>query len=205
MSEIAARQVCKDLSKISNSEWIAIKFKNDLKENDIQHVRFCEAVTMAFDKDILLFPHSISCDGAKRTFGWIRDFDSELSHRLSAKIGINVDDAAELVKSVPVLPEFFSGIMLSKKIIGDIYISYLTPGSAMKFVRALQKSSKNDLCTQISSIMSVCGNIAVRTFLEQRICVSFGCPDSREYGGIRDDQLVIGIPYNIACRIIASN
>ena len=61
--------------------------------------------------------------------------------------------------------------------------------------------TSQNLRVDISGIMSVSGNVAVRSYLGQCISLSFGCPDSREYGGIEKGQLVIGLPYNIAFKL----
>ena len=204
MSNITTNKICKRLSQINDSEWITVKFKKDIPANYSKPVRFCEAVSMAYDKDVLLSPLNVCCDGAKRCFGWMKDYDSELARRLSLKVGISEDKTKELIKSVPVLPDIYAGIFLSKNISGDVYISYLSPCSAMKFIRTWQKTTCCSLYTGISSVMSVCGNVAVRAFVEQQICISFGCPDSREYGGLMDERLVIGIPHDIACSLIAT-
>jgi uncharacterized protein (DUF169 family) len=37
-----------------------------------------------------------------------------------------------------------------------------------------------------------------------QICVSFGCNDSRQYGGIESDELVVGISRKMAGPIMAS-
>ncbi len=108
------------------------------------------------------------------------------------------DAAFELIRSVPVLNEKVSGISLGKDIKGDVYISYVSPESAMKLIRCWQKMTSRNLNAEISGIMSVCGNVAVKSFIKQKISISFGCPDSREYGGIEKGELVIGIPHNIA-------
>ena len=106
-----------------------------------------------------------------------------------------------MIKSVPVQNEMYSGLSLSGHANGDVYISYASPESAMKLVRYWQKATGCNLETEISSIMSVCGNIAVKSYIDQKISISFGCPDSREYGGIKEGQLVMGIPHTIACHL----
>ena len=93
----------------------------------------------------------------------------------------------------------------SKDIDGDVYISYATPESTMKMVRSWQTITGRNLDTEISGIMSVCGNVAVKSYIDQKISISFGCPDSRKYGGIAKEQLVIGLPHKIALRICVSN
>ena len=43
-------------------------------------------------------------------------------------------------------------------------------------------------------MVSICGGIAVRTYLENEISFSFGCDDSRKYADIRRENLAVGIP-----------
>jgi len=203
--KLLLNQICKRLSQITNSDWVAIKFEKEILANDIEPVRFCEAVYKAQKKTISLSLPKICCDGAKRCFGWLKDNDVKLAQRLSEKTGIGQDIACELMRSVPFLDEKFSGISLGKDIDGDVYITYASPESAMKLVRSWQKVTGRNLDTEISGIMSVCGNVAVKSYIDQKISISFGCPDSRKYGGIARDQLVIGLPHKVALRICIIN
>jgi len=165
---------------------------------DTEPIRFCEAVYKAQKKSISLSFNNVCCDGARRCFGWLKNNDMKLAKRLSQKTAIDQDVAYELIGSVSVLNENIVGISLGANIQGDVYISYASPESAMTLVREWQKMTSQNLCVEISGIMSVCGNVAVRSCLGQSISISFGCPDSRELGGIEKEQLVIGLPYNIA-------
>ncbi|HDP98462.1 MAG TPA: hypothetical protein ENN22_04670 [bacterium] len=201
MSGIEIDRVCNQLSHISHSDWVAIKFEKQIPVKNSMTVRFCEAVYNAQKQDISLSPLDICCDGAKRCFGWLKNYDIKLAHRLAEKIGITQKSALELIKSVPVQKEMYSGLSLSRHANGDVYISYANPESAMKLIRYWQKATGCNLETEISSIMSVCGNIAVKSYIDQKISISFGCPDSREYGGIKEGQLVMGIPHSIACQL----
>jgi uncharacterized protein (DUF169 family) len=203
--KLELNKICEKLSQISGSDWVAIKFEKQISANDIEPARFCEAVYRAQNKHISLSPLNVCCDGARRCFGWLVNNDDKLAQRLAEKIGINQNVAFELIRSVPVLNEKFSGISLGKDIGGDVYISYASPESAMKLVRYWQKMTGCNLDTEISGIMSVCGNVAVKSYIEQKISISFGCLDSREYGGIEKEQLVIGLPYNIALRMCVIN
>jgi uncharacterized protein (DUF169 family) len=196
--ELELNLLCRRLAKISGSDWVAIKFRKQIPGNDIEPLRFCEAVSKAKNKQISLSVFHVCCDGAKRCFGWLKNNDEKLAQGLSRKTGMEQDAAYELIRSVPVLNDKISGISLGKDIEGDVYISYACPKSAMKVIRCWQKMTGRNLNTEISGIMSVCGNVAVKSFLKQKISISFGCPDSRKYGGIENGELVIGIPHNIA-------
>ena len=199
--ELKLSSICESLSRISNSDWVAVKFEKRISTNDIKHVRFCEAVYQSQKKAISLSFADICCDGAKRCFGWLKNNDVKLAQKLSEKTGFDHNVARELVRRTPVLREKFSGISLGKDIDGDVYISYANPASTMKLVRTWQKMTGQNLDSETSGIMSVCGNIAVKSYINQKISISFGCPDSREYGSIEKGQLVIGIPHNLALRI----
>jgi len=203
--ELESKQICKILSQISSSDWVAVKFQEHMSVADIEPVRFCEAVYEAQKKNVSLSFDNVCCDGARRCFGWLKNNDMNLAKRLSQKTGIDRDVACELIKSVPVLNQNIVGISLGKNIQGDVYISYASPESAMKLVRDWQKMTSQNLCVEISGIMSVCGNVAVRSCLGQKISISFGCPDSREFGGIDKGQLVIGLPYNIASSLCSTS
>jgi len=203
--ELELNQICKRLSQISSCDWVAVKFHKQISATYIEPVRFCEAVYKAQDKRISLSFNNVCCDGARRCFGWLKDSDLKLAKKLSEKAGMGQDEAYKLIRSVPVLNERIIGISLDKNIAGDVYISYASPSSAMKLIRYWQKMSSQNLNTEISGIMSVCGNVAVKSFLEQKISISFGCPDSREYGGIEKEQLVIGIPHNTAFSICSTS
>ena len=199
--ELESISICESLSRISGSDWVAIKFEKLISANDIEPVRFCEAVYKAQNVHKSLSSQNVCCEGAKRCFGWLKNKDLKLAQMLSERTDIDQYVARELVRRVPVLNEKFSGISISKQADGDVYISYARPESAMKLVRSWQKITGQNLDTEISGIMSVCGNIAVKSYIAQKISISFGCPDSREYGSIEKGQLVIGIPHKIALLI----
>ena len=127
--------------------------------------------------------------------------DLNPAQKLFEKSGIGQNIACELIGKVPVINENFSGFSLGKDIVGYVYISYADPESAMKPVRCWQKITGCNLDTEISGIKFVCGNVAVESYIDQKICISFGCPDSGEYANIEKGRLVIGLPHNIAFHI----
>jgi len=147
---------------------VAIKFEKQIPVNDIEPIRFCEAVYRAQKKRISLSLPNVCCDGAKRCFGWLKNNDVKLAQRLSEKTGIDQNVARELVRRVPVLHEKLSGISLGKDIDGDVYISYASPESAMKLVRYWQKMTGYNLDAEISCFMSVCGNAAVKSYIGKK-------------------------------------
>ena len=65
----------------------------------------------------------------------------------------------------------------------------------MHINQIVKRSARAPIELKVSSIVPVCGGCAVTSYLSQRITASFGCDDSRELGGINDNQLVMGVPY----------
>jgi len=63
----------------------------------------------------------------------------------------------------------------------------------MEFLKIYQRTG-NSLDVKLSSITAMCGDVAVQTFISKKVCISFGCDDSREYGKVSDEELIVGIP-----------
>ena len=101
--ELELNQICKMLSHISSSDWVAVKFQEHMSVADIEPVRFCEAVYEAQKKNVSLSFDNVCCDGARRCFGWLKNNDMKLAKRLSQKTAIDQDVAYKLIRSVPVL------------------------------------------------------------------------------------------------------
>lgn len=55
----------------------------------------------------------------------------------------------------------------------------------------------------LSNMMPICGGVAVKSHLEQKITVSFGCVDSRNFAGLKSYSVAVGIPRNL-CNIFVS-
>jgi len=67
----------------------------------------------------------------------------------------------------------------------------------MKLLRRWQAVLGKTLLAEVSSAMAVCGSVVVRAYLTGQVCLSFGCPDSRTYGAIGRDRLVVGLPLSL--------
>ena len=76
----------------------------------------------------------------------------------------------------------------------DLIMSSIMPRDAMDLINLYHIKTGKNLDVSLSSMMSICGGIAVRAFLENRITLSFGCMDSRKYAQIGKDRLVVGVP-----------
>jgi uncharacterized protein (DUF169 family) len=181
--------------------WIGIKFhQDDIPYRNLveQPMRFCEAVKASSTGPITLAKKLVSCVGALRSFGWAMGKDGQLAKNMARENGMDQDTAKLLVEKTPHLDGKFAAITVGVYRSPDILVSYIQPEAAMRFVRQWQKKRGAVLDVNISSVMSVCGNVAAKVYLSDTICLSFGCPEPRKHGGIGNDRLVIGIPADVA-------
>jgi uncharacterized protein (DUF169 family) len=65
----------------------------------------------------------------------------------------------------------------------------------------METATGQNLRTEVSSIMAVCGNAVVKALMSQSMSISFGCPDSRRYSGIQPEEIVIAVPTGLLHRI----
>ena len=193
------------LEQVTGTRWIAIKFFEHLPADwqgvHREPMRFCEAVCQAGRGCIDLSPEMICCEGAKRAFGWAKDRDDSLTLHLSEKTGINRDKARQLVGQVPVLGSSYAGIRVGGGTDPDVLVTYVRPEAAMRLVRLWEIGAGHSLPVDISSIMAVCGNAVVKAHVTGAISISFGCPDSRQYGGVRPEEMVIAVPAGLVNRL----
>jgi len=180
--------------------WTTVKFYKEMPDSFdyriMEGVRFCEAIVKARLLPVILKGSGISCAGAKYTFGWNHRVGKEIIKACCKKRDISFDIAKSILLATPQLkiPPLAIGLNTDDK--PDLLISYPQPEQLMNLLKVFQQYKGENLTVSLSSIMGVCGNVAVKTYLEGRISISFGCDDSREYGHISRDRLAVGIPYS---------
>ena len=164
-------------------------------------VRFCQAVKMVKETsmDLRLTRDTLSCAAAKYVLGFEKENLNEcLENLVAAKRFKNTGEAKKVLMDVPRITGSISSVTVSvHDVLSDVYILYLKPVHCMQVVQAYQKMYTHPLYLTVPSVVPVCGGCAVAPYLSQRIALSFGCDDSREHGGINDDQLVMGVPYSL--------
>lgn len=180
------------------SHWIKVKFykeKPNLKEaKRLEGVRFCEATYRAMLTPILLDKGSISCPNAKYVFGWNPNLRDELLKGCQQKRQTLMKNVESMFSRMPCLKEPFNYIGLNTEGEPDLVISYMPPGEVMHLIKIYHNHKGENLDVSLFSMMSICGGVAVRTYLTKEISLSFGCDDSRKYADIRRDMLAVGIP-----------
>jgi len=178
--------------------WIKVKFykkRPDLKEvKRIEGVRFCEAIKKAIMYPILLDRASISCQGAQYVLGWNPEYKNELLDDCHDKNQVEVKALRSLFSNTPCLKKPFEYIGLNTEGEPDLIISFSTPEKIKELVKIYNYRNGGSLNISLSSMMPICGGIAVKSYLEGNISLSFGCDDSRKFSGMGRDALTIGIP-----------
>ena len=159
--------------------------------------RLCEAIARSFFETMVLPVEHIRCLGARRSLGLTHD-DEELVLRISTEARMALDVARKAIEEVPRLVRPAVALTLGKQDRPDVMIGYLQPGMVMNLIRRWQATYGAGPSVRLSSFMALCGNVAVAAHASRLPCLSFGCPDSRRYGGIEEGMLVVGIPACLA-------
>ncbi len=177
--------------------WTGVRFHYDeTPEVDakMEPTRFCEAIAASRTGPIVLTPKTVNCPGARRSFGWASESDAELTATMAEKTDMAPDVAKGLIFDTPRLRTAPTAITVGECAEPDVALSFIQAEAAMRMLRHWENRKGKALTAELSSVMAVCGNVAVKAYLTDRVCLSFGCPDSREYGAIGRDQLVVGLP-----------
>jgi uncharacterized protein (DUF169 family) len=189
--------------RLFGSRWTGVTFYFEdlptVTEHSLRDIRFCEAIKKSLFHPVLLRPEDLNCHGARYVFGWDETTRAEMVKRFHHQEGFSDARAKELVQNLPKLKGPLKGIGLNlKNSPPDLLLSYLQPAQVMKLLRSYQVHFGKDLNVDLSSIVSVCGHVAVEAVIKKHIALSFGCRDSREYGGITRDRVAIGVPVAVA-------
>lgn len=192
------------LEECTGAEWTGILFHYDSKPSGNsagRPMRLCEAIAESYARPLILTPKLIECPGAYRSLalGWFNS--DELAHEISNKTGLPQIMLNQAIKSTPCLDSPIAALTLGKLETPDVVVSYLKPSATMIIIRRWQEVNGKEIDTRLSSFMAICGGVVVKAHKLREICFSFGCPDSRKYGRIEDEKLIIGMPYQLAKRL----
>jgi len=187
-------------ANIFRSHWVKVKFyKEKPKAEEAKKskgIRFCEAVKEAITHPILLDRNSISCLGAQYAFGWNAN-RKKLLETCQNKTQASMANLESTLSRIPRFKKPFKYIGLNTKDIPDILISYTSSQAIMNMIGLYQKYTGKNLDISLSNMMSICGGVAVRSYLEEKITLSFGCVDARDFAGLEKYAVAVGIPRNL--------
>ena len=187
--------------------WIGIKFHRNSPPGDnyaARPMRFCEAIAESRRGPIVLNRELLDCPGGRRSLGW-NDNDEATAQTMAKKLGMDIHLAGEVIRNTPRLQQKIAAVTVGAYDSPDVVVSYAQPEAAMKLLRQWQRVHGGDLQIQVSSFMAVCGSVAVRAYLNGRVCMSFGCPDSRDYGKIGRDRLAVGLPFQLLSAMLSED
>jgi uncharacterized protein (DUF169 family) len=174
--------------------WVGVKFYNQKPDLELydNKIRFCEAINVAKLKPLLLSKENINCPSALYSFGWSNE--SDLIRHCGKKRAISRQEVQKFPSFLKPLDNSIRYIGLNTDSEPDLVICYLSPEQAMKILKIYFDRKQEPLNFELLPIMSVCGGTVVKCYRENRITISLGCEESRKYGNIGRDRLVIGIP-----------
>jgi uncharacterized protein (DUF169 family) len=144
----------------------------------------------------------LDCPGARRALGLDKDSD-KLAKTISQNADMPYSYIRKLVDDIPVISPQVNNILMGipgefgENTIPDVYIIYTRPRNIMNLIQNL---TRLEIKPKIPSynLSSICGSVFSRTYEKREITISFGCPDSREHGGVKDEEVILGVPGEIA-------
>ncbi len=168
-------------------------------------MKFCEAVNYSFNIPVRLINENLGCPGARRCIGFDNN-DRQLAQTITGNNKIPSSFIISALNSIPSLHDISHinlGVpgYMKKELTPDLFILYVKPERITRIMHAL---GKGKIMPSIPpySLLSVCGNVFANCYINQTVSISFGCPESRKYGGIEQDEIVIGLPFKTAKLII---
>jgi len=163
------------------------------------NMKFCEAVSHSFDSPVRIFNLNLGCPGARRALGFDKDINT-LSKTISVKNNIPENFVFDALKNIPAAGKSIGHVnlgldkALERKLRPDLFIMYVKPHLITKMMHILAAQKIRPVISDYS-FLSICGNVFASTYFNQAVSISFGCPESRKFGGVDDDEVIVGIPY----------
>ena len=185
------------LEEATGDRWTGVKLLGSAApDSTSDSMRLCEAVAASFSRRIVLSSDQLACPGARRSITLDED-DEGLALQMSEKAGMPVRFARQIIAERPRLETAPQALVLGNIEEPDVLVGYLKPLAAMKVLRLWQAHFGTSLHVDLSGFIAICSCIAAAVRLG-RLCLSLGCPDSREYGAIPPTQLVAVLPIGLA-------
>ncbi len=192
------------LEKTIGGRWTGVTFHHDgIPAGNMppSPTRFCAALWNGSPGPVVLTRDCIACTGAKRSFGWATYSDETMASEMAQRTGIRADIALCAIRETPRFDAPIQAVTVNADGSPDVLLSCMQPEAAMRFVAHYRRALGRTPHVPLASVMAVCGNLVVRSYLTGELSLSFGCPDSRAEAAIGRDRLIVGIPYELARRI----
>ncbi len=165
-------------------------------------LKLCEAINYSFDVPVRIDNENLGCPGARRSVGFNSN-DQHLARLISENNDIPFNFILEALQHIPSVDGKVKNINLgiTEELENfykpDLYILYVHPDKITELMHMLAR-----LVMKINipnySFLSICGNVFASTYRRENISVSFGCPESRKFGGVENNEVILGIPARCA-------
>jgi uncharacterized protein (DUF169 family) len=200
-------ELARKLEMTFGGTWTGISFLDqepaDREErNSHDGIRFCEAVRLARVSPVLFHPEKSACLGAQYAFGHLGNSKDKLIENLVNAKGFSGDYAGEILNGSPHLLVPAKAVGLNLKAKSDVLLAALQPKQAMFLVQTYQLFMEKPCLQEMSSVLSICSNVAVKARNTQDLVVSFGCEDSRNFGRFTRDRLFAGLPNTLGWGLV---
>jgi uncharacterized protein (DUF169 family) len=191
----------------SNCMGLKINYQGEFHQRPKEKLRFCEAVSQAFRFPFLLLPENLACMGSMRSMGLLND-DSLLIKQIHHESKIDYPVIHYALKNIPHFHEPLKNVLmgmdenLEKEVQPDMFIVFLTPARVMNLMKEYALKVKQFPVVKPYIFLSICANVLVSTYQSGIMSISLGCPESRKFSGLADQQMVAGIPYNHGLKLL---
>jgi uncharacterized protein (DUF169 family) len=138
--------------------------------------------------------------GAARNLGFSPLKDDEIAVHISENTGIPLAFVQDMLANTPSIKARLENVYLGiteemeRAYKPDYYIVYTNPLKIMCLINDLSRKQKKRPLITPYSLLSICGNVFARSYHSGAICISFACPESRKYGGVGKNEVVVGFP-----------
>lgn len=171
----------------------------------IRKMSLCQAVDQSFRVPLRISSENLDCPGARRSVGFENN-EKQLIKEISEHSHISGCFIRNALRRIPVI----TGIRhinlgltesMENDLQPDLYIIYVKPFIITDLMHNLAKMGIEPLIPSYS-FLSVCGSVLANCYSRQAVSVSFGCPESRNHGGIGENEVVLGLPAQIASKLL---
>ena len=190
------------LEELIGAPWTGVSFHEGLlsaAETPLPCARLCEAIGQGFQNSVTIDVRTLDCPGGLRALGVPID-DGHMAREMAQRAVMPFESARRIIQTTPRLERPARFITIGPIEQPDILVSYLQPEAAMKLLRRWQQVFGRRLNTGLSATTAICA-AAAAAYTANELVFSFGCPDSRDYGGIAAHQLIATLPVSLAARL----
>jgi uncharacterized protein (DUF169 family) len=139
--------------------------------------------------------------GSRRSLGIFKNDDDLIQH-ISQESQVEPKTVKYVLDDTPIFDPLVNNILLGiseemeNEVQPDMYIMYIEPKDVMDLMKEYTLKLNKFPAIKPYTFLSICGNVFVRTYKFGVMSISYGCPESRRYGGVKDNLVVVGIPYD---------